>query len=478
MSSVPSYYFTIRKDRIPRNGICPIYVRYTYHSRWKDIATGLKVHHKDWSSDSGSPIKTCESREQLIQKLNEKLNKVKKLIEDRIDNDESLLPKDVKPEIIATLQTPTPLRHKKPTVEQAFKQFIDNNKENWKPNTVQSYHTMFEKHLKPFCEETNRSLSWSLFDDEFDVNWRKYFINHNKQNTTSGKNFRRLHTFLSWSYKKKILSNDHFLEWTKVREKTNPPVVCSPSDLAKLKKYAKEKKNSNENRLVANMFLFLCYTGLRIGDFINLRYRNIYHDEGHHGPGGEKYWLKLLSGKTEVPITIPLLDTAWQIILNNNSDLSSTLGMYGYKSEDYKEDADFVWFVNPVINKYPNKRIFRNITQQMINEKIKKVGEECGINTSYERVEWYGSKLVKVQKPKYELLTCHTGRRTFITLALTSEIPVPVIMKYTGHTSYKSIAKYFAISSEILQTQMDRLDSTGTQRQLSEMEKSFKKTFY
>ena len=49
--------------------------------------------------------------------------------------------------------------------------------------------------------------------------------------------------------------------------------------------------------------------------------------------------------------------------------------------------------------------------------------------------------------PKYELIGTHTGRRTFICNALMLGIPAEIVMKWTGHSDYKSMKPYIDVTN-------------------------------
>ncbi len=50
--------------------------------------------------------------------------------------------------------------------------------------------------------------------------------------------------------------------------------------------------------------------------------------------------------------------------------------------------------------------------------------------------------------PKWELVGTHTGRRTFIVTTLSLGIPPNIVMKWTGHSDYKSMKPYIDIVEE------------------------------
>ena len=81
-----------------------------------------------------------------------------------------------------------------------------------------------------------------------------------------------------------------------------------------------------------------------------------------------------------------------------------------------------------------------------MNDHLKDMGEVCGLNEAIAITYFKGSKRVDEVYKKYELLTTHCGRRTFICNALTLGIAPQTVMKWTGHTDYKSMKPYIDIA--------------------------------
>lgn len=61
--------------------------------------------------------------------------------------------------------------------------------------------------------------------------------------------------------------------------------------------------------------------------------------------------------------------------------------------------------------------------------------------------------------PKWALLTTHCGRRTFVVTALRLGIPVEVIMRWTGHSSFEAMKPYAKIVDEVKEKSMSRFDN-------------------
>ena len=51
-------------------------------------------------------------------------------------------------------------------------------------------------------------------------------------------------------------------------------------------------------------------------------------------------------------------------------------------------------------------------------------------------------------RPKYEYITSHTGRRTFVCQALLAGIPPEMVTQWTGHASVEDMRPYIAAASD------------------------------
>ena len=65
---------------------------------------------------------------------------------------------------------------------------------------------------------------------------------------------------------------------------------------------------------------------------------------------------------------------------------------------------------------------------------------------------------------KWELITTHCGRRTFIVNALFLGIPAEVVMKWTGHADYKAMKPYVAIVDQLKAKEMNKFNTYRPQK--------------
>ena len=146
-----------------------------------------------------------------------------------------------------------------------------------------------------------------------------------------------------------------------------------------------------------DLFLFGCYTGARFSDIFNINRSDIK----------ENVWF-LRQVKTKYTTEIPLMDEAINILK---------------KYEHYEKPL-------PVI------------TNQKLNQYLKELCKKAELSDTVRITEQKGNQFLETEYQKYELITTHTARRTFITLSLTKGMNAQIVMSITGHKSYNSFKKY------------------------------------
>ena len=150
-----------------------------------------------------------------------------------------------------------------------------------------------------------------------------------------------------------------------------------------------------------DVFLLFCYLGIRYGDYRQITRNNLSLKSG-------VYHLDILMNKVKSPISIPI----------DNNTLSIL------KKWDYK----LPYISNSDINKY-----------------IKKACLKAGIDENVMEDE--------TVKKKYQLISCHTGRRSFATNGYISNVPIRTLMSITGHKKESTFYNYVQIkrSNELTQ---------------------------
>lgn len=121
-------------------------------------------------------------------------------------------------------------------------------------------------------------------------------------------------------------------------------------------------------------------------------------------------------------------------------------------------------FSKALLEKYKNESFSGNqplpvISEQRMNEHLKAIGEICGFNEPVHITFFKGSERVDEIYAKWELMTTHVGRKTFICNSLMLGIPPQIVMKWTGHSDYAAMKPYIAIADSAKSDAMAKFDA-------------------
>lgn len=256
----------------------------------------------------------------------------------------------------------------------------------------------------------NRFKEWNarLTVENIDEETMREFVDHlyrlGQRNTTVAKNVSWFKSFLRWCHKKGYSETDSwdaFAPRWKGNADDKEIVYLTQDELRAIINLDLSAKPHLDR--VRDVLLFCCFSGLRYSDVAKLRQGDI-----HDG------CVNVLTKKTSDSLRIEL---------NNMS--SAILQKYATgRTED---------LALPVI------------ANQKMNVELKELAKLAGIDTPVRRVYWVKANRYEDMVPKYDLITSHCGRRTFVVSALSMEIPAEVIMRWTGHKDHDSMKPYIAI---------------------------------
>lgn len=286
---------------------------------------------------------------------------------------------------------------------------------DWTPATYQKFNA-----LKNHLTEHKADIS---FDDmtENGLNDIVDFFRNTKdmRNSTIGKQLGYLKWFLKWAFQKKHFEDTTFMTFRAKLKSTEKEVIFLTADeLKQLMTYDIPKKKEHLDR-VRDAFLFCCYSGLRHSDLFNLRRSDVHEDH-----------IKITTVKTAHSLRIELNDMTRAIL------------------KKYEHVP------------YPDNKALPVLSNQKMNDYIKDLCEMVGIDTPVRVTYYKGNERFDEVYPKHQLIGTHAGRRTFICTALSLNIPPDVIMKWTGHRSYKSMMPYIAIADKTKAEAMARFNMT------------------
>ena len=100
-----------------------------------------------------------------------------------------------------------------------------------------------------------------------------------------------------------------------------------------------------------------------------------------------------------------------------------------------------------ILNKY-ECQMPKIICNQKFNNYLKEVCKLAGLDKLESTTRTSGGVTKTEQRPQYELVTSHTGRRSFATNMYKRGLPTITIMAITGHTTEKSFLRYIKVKQE------------------------------
>ena len=284
--------------------------------------------------------------------------------------------------------------------------WIEANRRDKAPGTIKAYGT-FRKHLAAYAKSHRQRLEFANVDNAFCEGFKSYLLRTVGLGNASINNLiKNLKTFLGATFEQEVHEFAHYRRFRKM-EALEPDVVyltteekariaCVPlADLPRLE----------QSR---DAFVFACETGLRFSDLEALR-----PDQVKEGV------FTLTTKKTDTTLKVPLSQVARDI-------LARYAGLCGERALPVK--------TNPAINR-----------------DLKTIAQLARLDTPTTTVQQKGKDKILTTRPKHELITMHSARRTFVTLALEGGMRQEMVMAITGHKTALMLHRYLKITDSVVQ---------------------------
>ncbi len=242
------------------------------------------------------------------------------------------------------------------------------------------------------------------------------------KNDTIKKDISFVKAFVRWAQEKGFVDSSKFL-CQKVRLKTVRKTVVFLDWDELMKIYSYDFGNLNYLSHARDVFCFCCFTSLRYSDVANLKRSNFKEDS----------------------FTFTTIKTSDTLTIQLNKYSKAILEKYANV-------------------KFPKDRVLPIISNQRLNEYIKIVGKLCGIDAPVSITFYKGNQRVEETHPKWEVLSFHAARRTFISNALALGIPPNIVMQWSGHSDYRAMKPYIGMIDKAAQyamTAFDRKEGLG-----------------
>ncbi|MEM6343751.1 MAG: site-specific integrase [Bacteroidota bacterium] len=396
----------IKEKKLNRDGRTTIYIQYCHLSKVTLISSGEKIKPEFWDKEKGKLKKSrnhphLTTIDGIVRKKQAEIDEVAR----------KLKFEDVEPTAEKVrerlLHDPNAAEEKGPTFFELIDEFIYNNRLSRSKGTLKGYRST-RTHLMAFEKKTKTELFFEDMNQDFYNRFCNYlFEEKGMSSNTVGRYIKTLKVFLNYGVEKGIPINPAFHKFKVYKEETDI-VYLSEAEIQQL--LALDLSQNERLRHVRDVFLFGCYTGLRYSDVCQVKAEHIT-DRG----------LVLQTQKTRDRLTIPLIPQA-RAILDRYTD------------------------------RYQNA--LPVISSQRMNDYLKELCQLAGLDTSVSITRHFGSKKVEQTLPKYQLITTHTARRTFITLSLEKGIRPEVLMQITGHKDFKTLMRYVKIVDRVKEDEM------------------------
>lgn len=267
-----------------------------------------------------------------------------------------------------------------------------------------------QNYLRKYLQQKYKTKKFFLSDLDyaFIVGFENYLRDyqpkdHQKKmaNNTAMKHLQRLRKMVTLAYKIEWIDRDPFIRF-KTRIEKRSRNYLTEAELRQLEEF---EPNLERLKLVADLFVFSCYTGLSFGDLLSLKRSNLcIGDDGN-------FWIKSFRQKTHEPIKIPVLPKAVELIQQ-----------YHLHPRTLKED-----------------KLFPSITNQNTNSYLKEIATLCGIRKN---------------------LTFHVARHTFATtITLSNGVPIETVSKLLGHSKLATTQIYARVLEKKISNDMEALKS-------------------
>lgn len=295
-----------------------------------------------------------------------------------------------------------------PSIEDHIVEYLIKVKSEHTYNSFKNCQTSLN-HFRNFLGRNVTKLAITEVNDEMMEDYRD-FMKDGRLNNTVVKAMHVLRSFLIYCQKKKYIQALPHLE-------TGTPNNITVIHLSheEVMKMAYTPMPSLALERVRDFFVFGSFTGMRYGDIAGLKKSNCFQDR--------ITFFNQKNGTTQT-LTVPLTAVSKSII------------------EKYKDT--------------PGDFAIPSISNQKTNDHLKEVARYAGLDSVIEiaNKDGYG-KIHKEHHKKWELISCHTCRKSFITIAMTLGMPESVIISITGHTKgSKAFHKYYDV---VNQTKFDQM---------------------
>lgn len=407
------------------NGVAPITLRLTYNRKSTYLSLGklYSIPINDWDNKKDKPKGLSQ-----YSQLNHNLRKITFVVENELlkicnqQNQYSL--SDIREIIKIRLQNIDEeveriVEDVEPTSQidflTYFKHQVDRMREVGKYTTYVNYKKIYST-INTYLK--GRRIPFEHINVKFLEDYELYLKNTlgNKTNSIHN-NFKVVRTILNKAIRENLLTFEKYpFRIFKLKTEYSQREYLTIDELHQIENHTLKIGTAMYHH--RNMYLFACYTGLRVSDVILLKWNNIVDNN--------KLYIRMR--KTELPVTIKMINRAIEL-----------LELYG---KDGKDSDTFIFppLKNRNVNfddKFETGKVLSSITAY-INKNLHFISADLKLG---------------------KRLNFHSSRHTFATLLLNNNTSIYRVKELLGHTQIQTTLIYSHLVSKDLDDEMDRFNT-------------------
>lgn len=287
--------------------------------------------------------------------------------------------------------------------------WIEERKSTVGQGTLKPYSTVFN-HLKAYSISIKKELDFNDINSVFANDFKKFLFSlpnpHNINNVA--KNFEYIRAILNEAHERGHHTNLEYVKknFKSTKEYLSDEIYFNESELAMIFNY--DFSHSKRLDKARNFFLTSCYTGLRFSDYKDLNTSHFIYIQ----QGSDKIEvIKKVTKKTSISVTIPVLPELKALIKRCDG-------------------------------------IPKGISSDKVSKYMKEICEIIGFDEDIMIKDSKGGIIKEVAMKKYQMVSTHTGRRSFCTNLYIRNIPIHDIMLMSGHKTEREFLKYIRITND------------------------------
>lgn len=442
-----------------------VVMNYYYKSKVTKFSTGVSIHFKDWNENHKGKnfIKKSDRdysvKNSIILSAINKIEEIILLIKVKGEEPHNTL---VKSEFRSKLRDKENRKYKDVEFEILCEEFMKDLKldfqisEDGKKNVIRGVNA-----LKRFVDEYSKGLGYRFTIKEVDFPFQRKYFNYllelRYSLETIRTRFKHLRRVCNWASRTGYL--DYSVQFIKIKgsNELKEPTYLNANEMESLWKYTDINYNNpnhtkhtntyitdvrtrlkHENKrnvkytnleVYRDMMLLLCSIGCRYSDLINFKVNCLDIDDTK--PKEKRTTMvKFQQQKTKHWVSVPENNLSGELIRKYS---------YGKQAEDFL---------------VPRNGRSSGIPLSKFNMHIKKIAEKCNLNR---RMVQHKKQVMNSEddsylepQPIYSWLSSHDGRRSFIRMGISKNLPTHILMRLSGHTTEKIFRSYFSTLKEEL----------------------------